>query len=85
MPEATIASFILRFTQEHSSKAEPPCAAWRGVIRHVQTNKEIRFTQIESALAFVARYVDISHGGDGVEDSDGEEETQAAETRNRTS
>jgi len=79
MPEATIASFILRFTQEHSSKADPPCAAWRGVIRHVQTNKEIRFTQVESALAFVARYVDISPGGDGVEDGDGEEETRAAD------
>ena len=59
MPEATIASFILRFTQEHDSEAEPSGVAWRGVIRHVQTNEQIRFIQIEDALAFVARYVDI--------------------------
>lgn len=75
MPEATIASFVLRFTQEHTPEAEPPCAAWRGVIRHVQSNEEMRFTNIESALAFVARYVDISPGG-GARDSVGEEETE---------
>jgi hypothetical protein len=75
MPEATIASFVLRFTQEHTPGAEPPCAAWRGVIRHVQSNEEMHFTHIESALAFVARYVDISPGA-GAGDSDGKEETE---------
>lgn len=73
MPEATIASFVLRFTQEYTPEAKLPCAAWRGIIRHVQSNEEIRFTHIEKALAFVARYVDISPDA-GAGDSDGEEE-----------
>ena len=61
MPEAMIASFILRFTQEHiPDEAEPPGSAWRGVIRHVQSNEETRFTQIEGALDFIARYVDVA-------------------------
>ncbi|HET90731.1 MAG TPA: hypothetical protein ENN99_08350 [Chloroflexi bacterium] len=59
MAEATIASFILRFTQEHAEGAERP-AAWRGVIRHVQTHEEAHFTQLEHALAFIARYVAIA-------------------------
>ena len=65
MPEATIASFILRFTQEHTPGVEPTCSAWRGVVRHVQTNDEVRFTQMESALAFITRYVDITSSGMG--------------------
>ncbi|MGD1994858.1 MAG: hypothetical protein PVI59_16820 [Anaerolineae bacterium] len=59
MPEATIASFILRFTQEATLETEPSGGAWRGVIRHVQTNEEIRFAQVADALAFIARYIDI--------------------------
>ncbi len=60
MPEATIASFILRFTQEHAPETGVPAGPWRGVIRHVQTSEEIRFVQMEDALAFVARYVDLT-------------------------
>jgi hypothetical protein len=59
MAEATIASFILRFTQEHVEGAERP-ATWRGVIRHVQTHEEAHFTQMEQALAFIAHYVAIA-------------------------
>jgi hypothetical protein len=44
MSEATIASFILRFTQEYASGTETAYGAWRGVIRHVQTQEEMRFT-----------------------------------------
>jgi hypothetical protein len=72
MPEATIASFILRFTQEHTPGTQLAAGAWRGVVRHVQTNEEIRFTQIENALAFIAHYVDIK-SGDIVEHGRGEE------------
>ena len=60
MPEATIASFILRFTKEHGAEDERVTPPWRGVIRHVQTNEEARFTQIEDALDFLARFVDIA-------------------------
>lgn len=65
MSEATIASFILRFTQEHIPGAKPSCNAWRGVIRHVQTNEEIHFTRVENALGFISGYVDITAGGMG--------------------
>jgi len=60
MPDATIASFILRFTQEHPGRADPRGGAWRGVIRHVQSDDETRFTRVEEALAFIARYVDLT-------------------------
>ena len=45
--EATIASFILRFTQEHSPEASPLIDRWRGVIRHVQSNQQADFTRME--------------------------------------
>jgi hypothetical protein len=35
---------------------------WHGVIRHVQSKEEIRFTQIEDALRFVANYVELAAG-----------------------
>lgn len=62
MPEATVTSFILRFTQEHLSEIESSADAWRGVIRHVQTGEQTHFIQMEDALAFIARYVDIGSG-----------------------
>lgn len=57
MSETVISSFILRFTQE--SDADQP---WRGVVRHVQSDEEARFTRIEEALQFIGRFVDV--GGD---------------------
>ncbi|MEW5956565.1 MAG: hypothetical protein AB1801_02495 [Chloroflexota bacterium] len=60
MPDATIASFILRFTQEQTSGSEAAARGWRGVIRHVQTQEEIHFVQIQDALAFMARYIDLT-------------------------
>jgi hypothetical protein len=60
MPEATIASFILRFTKEHAMQGDRVAFPWRGVIRHVQTSEEIRFTRIDDALDFVSHFVDIT-------------------------
>ena len=54
MSETVISSFILRFTQE--SDADLP---WRGVVRHVQSDEESRFTRIEEALRFIGRFVDV--------------------------
>jgi hypothetical protein len=65
MPEATIASFILRFTQEQASDSSAAEKRWRGVVRHVQTNEEARFTQLEDALAFIAHHATLS-GIEGV-------------------
>jgi hypothetical protein len=30
------------------------------MLRHVQTNEQIHFTELEEALAFIGRYVDLS-------------------------
>jgi len=57
MPETTIASFIVRFT--HEEPPDPTGRVWRGIIRHVQTNEQARFTRIEDALAFIAHYVEV--------------------------
>lgn len=55
MSETVISSFILRFTQE--SDAELP---WRGVVRHVQSEEEARFTRIEEAIRFMGHFVDLN-------------------------
>lgn len=64
MSEGTIASFVLRFTQEYTPGTESSCGVWRGIIRHVQSNEETRFTQMESALTFISRYVDITNSSE---------------------
>jgi hypothetical protein len=61
MPKTTIASFVLRFTQELSSDTEP-LAPWRAVIRHVQSDEEAHFTRMDEALAFISQYVELSNG-----------------------
>lgn len=67
MPKTTIASFVVRFTQELSSDTEP-VTPWRAVIRHVQSDEEVHFTRMDEALAFISQYVDLSNGTD---DGDG--------------
>ena len=63
MPKTTIASFVLRFTQELSSDTEP-VAPWRAVIRHVQSDEEVHFTRMDEALTFISQYVELSNGID---------------------
>lgn len=60
MSETVISSFILRFTQE--SDADLP---WRGVVRHVQSDEEARFTRIDEALRFIGRFVDVGYTTNG--------------------
>jgi len=59
MLETNIDSFILRFVHEQAPEGSSGTCAWHGVIRHVQSNRQIRFSTIEEALAFVAGYVDL--------------------------
>ncbi len=54
MSETVINSFMVRFIQETEADA-----SWRGVVRHVQTDEESRFTRIEEALRFMGRFVDV--------------------------
>ncbi len=60
MPETTTASFILRFVQDHDS-TRAQGENWHGVIRHVQSNEETRFTDITKALSFMSGYVKFEH------------------------
>ncbi|MBP6471626.1 MAG: hypothetical protein KBE23_14635 [Chloroflexi bacterium] len=55
MSETAVTSFIIRFIQEQDEHD----AGWRGLIRHVQTSEEIRFTNMTDALKFMANYVAI--------------------------
>ncbi|MBS3783325.1 MAG: hypothetical protein KGY78_02665 [Anaerolineae bacterium] len=61
MPKTTVASFVLRFTQETASDVDL-VTPWRAVIRHVQSDQEAHFTQMEQALAFIGQYVDLADG-----------------------
>ncbi len=57
MPDPLIASFVLRFMLDQEAGAGPN--AWRGVIRHVQTNDELHFSGLKEALDFIQRFVEI--------------------------
>ncbi|MCB9420286.1 MAG: hypothetical protein H6667_10790 [Ardenticatenaceae bacterium] len=63
MSETAVTSFIIRFIQEQELEQIEP-AAWRGLIRHVQSSTETRFSRIEEALAFMSEYVDIGGCGE---------------------
>lgn len=60
MPETTVNSFVVRFVQETAAHSGAGIKPWHGIIRHVQSSQETRFTRIEEALAFMHGYVDIS-------------------------
>jgi hypothetical protein len=59
MSKTTIASFVLRFTQELTPDKQR-VRPWRAVIRHVQSNEEAHFTEMDEALDFIGHYVDLS-------------------------
>jgi len=54
MTETRIISFIVRFVQPEGGDHTAP---WHGVVRHVQSSEEVRFTRVEEALQFMSRYV----------------------------
>lgn len=49
-------SFVLRFS------ADADNAAWRGFIRHVQSDTERHFTRLDELLDFVGGYVSLDEG-----------------------
>ena len=57
MSKTAVTSFVIRFKQEQEKihTALP----WHGSIRHVQTNRETHFTDIQEALSFMAQFVKI--------------------------
>ncbi|MBC8445692.1 MAG: hypothetical protein H8D74_00685 [Chloroflexi bacterium] len=59
--QTSVASFVLRFVQERTENPPAPANAdWYGLIKHVQTDTEERFTRLVDALAFMARYIDLA-------------------------
>jgi hypothetical protein len=51
-----VASFLVRFTQDLWQDEEgEPRVEWRGHVRHVQGDDEIRFTDFAEAMAFMQR------------------------------
>ncbi|MBK9711456.1 MAG: hypothetical protein IPO81_09015 [Kouleothrix sp.] len=64
-----MASFMLRFVREEPLDGEPrpegdpaEAAGWHGVIRHIQSDAERRFTRWEEAVAFIEQYIDLAQG-----------------------
>lgn len=59
-PETRLASFVLRFVCDRAaSDGAGPLADWHGVLRHVQSNRELHFTRWEEAVAFISQHVDL--------------------------
>jgi hypothetical protein len=52
-----IVSFVVRFVQDQPASDELPL--FRGVIRHVQTDQELNFTDWEAAQGFMEKFVRI--------------------------
>ena len=57
MPETVISSFLVRIVQEKNAGISPQ--PYHGIIRHIQANQEIRFTNIQEALIFMNNYFDF--------------------------
>lgn len=53
-----VASFVLRFTQDLWQDAQgEPHIEWRGHIRHIQGDEEVRFTDFSEAVTFIQHYL----------------------------
>jgi hypothetical protein len=60
IPGTNVISFVLRFVYDQPSDESSGLATgWHGLIRHVQSNEEQRFTRWADATAFIARYVSV--------------------------
>lgn len=58
-----IASFIIRFVL-NEMQHEPSQPAYRGSIRHIQSDNELHFHLWEDAVDFIQRYVPLDEGRD---------------------
>lgn len=57
----TISSFVIRFVQSDAPAPETgsPPRAMRGIIRHIQSDREIAFSRWQEALDFIQSYVTL--------------------------
>ena len=58
-----ISSFVIRFVVE-SAAGEQNHQAYRGAIRHIQTDEEMHFSNWEEAVTFIRRFVPLESGND---------------------
>jgi hypothetical protein len=59
--QTNVVSFVIRFVQETTDiPAAPAKEDWHGLIRHVQTDREERFTRLTDAIAFISRFIDLA-------------------------
>lgn len=64
----SIASFVIRFVVAEIPPAEKEQPAYRGMIRHIQSDEEMSFHVWDDAVEFIRRYVPLevetNSGGD---------------------
>ena len=60
---------MIRFVEENAPAGKLEASKWRGVIRHVQSREEERFTRVEELLAFMSHFVDLESDEDDVSNS----------------
>lgn len=74
MFETAVDSFIVRFVREQKPDTGATQVDWYGVIRHVQSNKQMRFTQMDEALSFMDAFIPVAEQsnlpGDGTSHSE---------------
>lgn len=59
MIETAVDSFIVRLVQETQPEAGARANLSYGLIRHVQSDRQLRFTRMEEALSFIADFVEF--------------------------
>lgn len=61
-----ISSFVIRFVVDPAPRETPGSPpAYRGAIRHVQSDEEIHFDNWAEAVAFIRRFVPLEAGAGG--------------------
>jgi type II secretory pathway component GspD/PulD (secretin) len=56
--QSRIASFVVRFTQHlWKDQQGEPQVQWRGRIRHVQSDEEVNFSDLEKVLTFIRQHL----------------------------
>ncbi len=56
--QPNISSFVIRFVSDPAAD-EDKRVAYRGAIRHIQTDEEVGFTQWQDAVNFIEQYIPI--------------------------
>ncbi len=69
LPAGSSAHAVATAREAQIRAAVQPGTGWYGVIRHVQTNEERRFTHWSEAVAFIERHVDLGEGTFVAEDT----------------